>query len=138
MPTKEERDRKRLERLQAEQKQLQARLKKEKQRLQDLQNEKRRRIKNELARAQSRVQANERKTRTRRLIVTGAALEAAAETDPELTAWLRKFLDLRLERDQDRVLVGLEPRPAETPETAPDPVVAGRSAEVDPLAWETS
>ena len=80
-------------------------------------------MKNELDRAQSRVKANERKARPRRLIVTGGAVEAEAEADPAFAGQLRALLERRLVRDQDRALVGLASLPVQTPE--PEPAVAG-------------
>ena len=59
--------------------------------------------------------------RTRRLIVIGGAIEAEAKVNPELDAWVRKFLD----RGLARALVGLDLRPAETPEPAASPFPLG-------------
>ena len=52
-----------------------------------------------------------RQRRTRRLILVGSYLEHIAQNDPEREARLMKGLDGFLERDRDRELFGLPPRP---------------------------
>ena len=70
-------------------------------------------LEQQLRRVRSRLSSQERKLRTRRLIVLGGLMEKEAPT----TDLLAK-LDATLERDQDRALFGLPPRPG-TDRTAP-------------------
>ena len=55
--------------------------------------------------------AADRKRRTRRLILIGSYIDSVSQADPEAMTRLRKGLDEFLERDPDRVLFDLAPRP---------------------------
>ena len=75
-------------------------------------------INNELRRVRARIAACKRKLDTRRKLLIGAALLAAAETDPRLRKWLTEDFPAHLTSDRDRALFDLPPhgksgRPAE-------------------------
>ena len=85
-------------------------------------------ILNKIARLRNVESAKARKRDTRRKILAGSWVLAEAERDPALSQRLRKGLDAFLERDGDREVWGLTPRPkpsdaSEPPadELAPDP-----------------
>ena len=65
----------------------------------------------QIRRAQVRVNAKERKLRTRRLILLGSYLDDIIQNDPVSMKRVRKGLDEFLERDRDRALFDLAPRP---------------------------
>jgi hypothetical protein len=62
------------------------------------------------SRAKYRVSAEERKRRTRRLILLGAWTERRMKDNPETQRRVLEGLDADLERNQDRELFDLEPR----------------------------
>jgi hypothetical protein len=77
-------------------------------------------LENQLRSVRSRLSSQERKLRTRRLIVLGGLMEKEVPT----TDLLAK-LDATLERDQDRALFDLPPKsPAGTDRSAPSPSAA--------------
>ena len=55
--------------------------------------------------------ADDRKRRTRRLILIGSYMEHVTQTDPDRKARLMKGLDSFLERKRDRELFDLAPKP---------------------------
>ena len=63
------------------------------------------------SRIRARISARERKRRTRRLILMGSYLEHVTKTDPHSLDRLMEGLDDFLERDRDRELFGLTPKP---------------------------
>ena len=65
----------------------------------------------QIRRAQARVSAADRKRRTRRLILIGSYIDSVSRADPVSMTRLMKGLDEFLERDQDRALFNLPPRP---------------------------
>lgn len=76
------------------------------------------RINKERRRVRARIAACKRKLDTRRKLLIGAALLAAAETDPRLSKWLTEDFPAHLTSDRDRALFDLLPlgesgRPAE-------------------------
>ena len=95
-----------LEQLLARQEALNQELKAKKKELQDAQRRQRDNLQKQIRRAQSRISAAERKRRTRRLI-----LIEAPQADSDRKARLMKELDVFLERDRDRELFELAPRP---------------------------
>ena len=66
--------------------------------------------------ARNRISAAERKIRTRRLILMGSYMEHITTNDEAAKDRLMKGLDGFLERDRDRALFDLDPKP----ETASD------------------
>ena len=100
-----------LNHLLARQQTLQQELKAKKIELQHAQRRQRANLQKQIRRAQSRVTTAERKRRTRRLILLGSHLEHVTQNDPERKARLLKELDGFLERDRDRALFDLPPRP---------------------------
>ena len=102
-----------LEQLLARQEALNQELKARKKELQDAQRRQRDNLQKQIRRAQSRISAAERKRRTRRLILMGSYLDHVTQTDADRKARLMKGLDVFLERDQDRALFDLAPRPTD-------------------------
>ena len=100
-----------LEQLLDRQESLQQELKARKKELLQAQRRQRDNLKRQIRRAQSRVSSAERKRRTRRLILMGSYLEHLTGDDPARLDRLRKDLDGFLERDRDRELFDLPPRP---------------------------
>ena len=68
-------------------------------------------LEQQIKRATSRLNAKERKRRTRRLILLGSYLDDIIQNDPVSMKRVRKGLDEFLERDRDRELFDLLPRP---------------------------
>ena len=90
-------------------------------------------LEDQLRRVRSRLSSQERKLRTRRLIVLGSLMEKEAPT----TDLLAK-LDATLERDQDRALFGLPPpRPGadRTAPAAPAPLEGWRPGRLPDGSW---
>ena len=100
-----------LEQLLARQEALNQELKAKKKELQDAQRRQRDNLQKQIRRAQARISAAERKRRTRRLILLGSYLEHVSGDDPDKRDRLIKGLDVFLERDRDRELFELAPRP---------------------------
>ena len=90
---------------------LQRELKARKKELLQAQRRQRDNLKRQILRAQSRVSSAERKRRTRRMILMGSYLEHLTGDDPAQRDSLMKGLDGFLERDRDRELFDLPPRP---------------------------
>ena len=82
-----------------------------KQALQEAQRHQRNTLTRQIRRAQARVSAADRKRRTRRLILIGSYIDSVSQADPVSMTRLMKGLDEFLERDQDRALFNLPPRP---------------------------
>ena len=80
--------------------------------LQEAQRRQRNTLTRQIRRAQARLSTADRKRRTRRLILIGSYIDSVSQADPAAMTRLRKGLDAFLERDQDRALFGLPPRPA--------------------------
>ena len=70
--------------------------------------------------ARNRISAAERKRRTRRLILMGSYMEHLTANDEATKDRLMKGLDGFLERDRDRALFDLPPKPDSGPETPHD------------------
>ena len=79
--------------------------------LQEAQRRQRDTLTRQIRRAQARLSAADRKRRTRRLILLGSYIDSVSQADPVSMTRLRKGLDEFLERDQDRALFDLAPRP---------------------------
>ena len=69
-------------------------------------------LEQQIRRAQIRVNAKERKLRTRRLILLGSYLDDIIQNDPVSMKRVSKGLDEFLERDRDRALFDLPPKEA--------------------------
>ena len=75
--------------------------------LKELRSKKKSLLERQIRRAQVRINAKERKRRTRRLILLGSYLEHVTGNDPDKRDRLMKGLDVFLERDRDRELFDL-------------------------------
>ena len=100
-----------LEALQQRQADLKAELVAERQKLQEMQRKRKRLLETQIRRAQHRISTKERKRDTRRKILAGSWVLSIAEQDQTAAQRLRNGLDEFLERDYDRELFGLSPRP---------------------------
>ena len=103
-----------LQHLLARQEALKQELKTKKKALQEAQRRQRDTLTRQIRRAQARLSAAARKRRTRRLILIGSYVDRVSQADPEAMTRLRKGLDEFLDRDQDRALFDLAPRPKHT------------------------
>ena len=97
---------------------LKQELKAKKKELQEAQRRQRNTLTRQIRRAQARVSAADRKRRTRRLILIGSYIDSVSQVEPVSRKRLMKGLAEFLERDQDRALFDLPPRP-KTPEIPP-------------------
>ena len=70
-------------------------------------------LKAQIRRAQARITNAERKRRTHRLVLLGTYLDHCMETDPISKTRFMKGLDEFMERDRDRAVFGLPPRPTD-------------------------
>ncbi len=68
-------------------------------------------LKARAAKIEGRQKAQERKAETRRKVLAGAMILHHRQTDEKARSWVDRKLDEFLERDQDRALFGLSPRP---------------------------
>ena len=100
-----------LQQLLARQAALTQELSAKKKALQEAQHRQRTTLTRQIRRAQARVSTADRKRRTRRLILIGSYIEHTTQADPGSMTRLRKGLDEFLERDQDRALFDLAPKP---------------------------
>ena len=100
-----------LQQLLARQAALKQELTAKKQALQEAQRRQRTTLTRQIRRAQARVSAADRKRRTRRLILIGSYIDRVSQADPAAHDQLMRGLDGFLERDQDRALFDLAPRP---------------------------
>ena len=81
--------------------------------LKELRSKKKSLLERQIRRAQVRINAKERKRRTCRLILLGSYLDDIIQNDPVSMKRVSKGLDEFLERDRDRALFDLLPRPKE-------------------------
>ena len=100
-----------LQQLLARQEALEQELAAKKKALQEAQRRQRTTLTRQIRRAQARLSAADRKRRTRRLILIGSYIDSVSQFDPAAMTRLMKGLDEFLERDQDRALFDLPPRP---------------------------
>jgi hypothetical protein len=100
----------------------------------ELQKKRSQALEDQLRRVRSRLSSSERKLRTRRLIVLGSLMEK--EVPPSV---LLEKLDQALDRDQDRTLFGLPPKPGggdrTTPAAASAPLEGWRPARLPDGSW---
>ena len=103
-----------LQQLLARQAALKQELAAKKKTLQEAQRRQRTTLTRQIRRAQARLSAADRKRRTRRLILIGSYIDSVSQADAASMTRLMKGLDEFLERDQDRALFDLPPRPKHT------------------------
>ncbi len=89
-------------------------------------------ILNKIARLRNVESAKARKRDTRRKILAGSWVLAEAERDPALSQRLRTGLDAFLERDGDREVWGLTPRPKPSEAAEPPAAPAEPADELQP------
>ena len=80
--------------------------------LKELRSKKKSLLERQIRRAQVRINAKDRKLRTRRLILLGSYLDDIIQNDPGSMKRVSKGLDEFLERDRDRELFDLVPKEA--------------------------
>ena len=90
---------------------LKRELKARKKELQDAQRRQRDNLQKQIRRSQARVSADDRKRRTRRLILIGTVVQRKVEINPKTEDWLKQALKEYLDRPQDRELFDLPPKP---------------------------
>ena len=100
-----------LQQLLARQAALKQELAAKKKALQEAQGRQRTTLTRQIRRAKARLSTADRKRRTRRLILIGSYIEHTTQADQASMTRLMKGLDAFLERDQDRALFDLAPRP---------------------------
>ena len=100
-----------LEALQQKQTAMKAELSQRRKNLVELQQKKQRVLKAQIRRAQARITNAERKRRTHRLVLLGTYLDHRMETDPISKTRAMEGLDEFMERDRDRAVFNLAPRP---------------------------
>ena len=93
---------------------LKAELDTERNKLQAIQRKKKRLLDNQIRRTQHRLSTVERKRDTRKKILAGSWLLTVSQQDQVLALRFRNDLDGFLERDRDRELFGLSPRPKDS------------------------
>ena len=103
-----------LEALQQKQTAMKAELSQRRKNLVELQQKKQRVLKAQISRAQARITNAERKRRTHRLVLIGTYIEHTTKDDQAKRDRLMKGLDAFLERDHDRAVFGLSPRPKDS------------------------
>ena len=116
----------RIEKLRAKQDDLEEKARESKKRIQALKRKKKAVLTRQVRQAQARLNAHERRRRTRRLILIGTLVEHQVSRSEEAQSRLRLDLDAFLKRDRDRELFDLPPvaepdldSPAAAPNRAP-------------------
>ena len=110
----------RIEKLRSKQDDLEEKARESKKRIQALKRKKKAVLTRQVRRAQARLNAHERRRRTRRLILIGTLLEHQVSQSEEAQSRLRLDLDAFLKRDRDRELFDLPPLAEPVPDS-PDP-----------------
>ena len=130
----------RIEKLRAKQDDLEEKARESKKRIQALKRKKKAVLTRQVRQAQARLNAHERRRRTRRLILMGTLVEHQVSGSEEAQSALRRDLDAFLKRDRDRELFDLPPlADPETASSAPDPDLAPPSPELPPLrGWRAT
>ena len=107
----------RIEKLRSKQDDLENKARQSKKRIQALKRKKKAVLNRQVRQAQARLNAHERRRRTRRLILIGTLVEHQVSHSEEAQSRLRSDLDAFLKRDRDRELFDLPPLAA--PDLAP-------------------
>lgn len=126
----------RIEKLRSKQDDLEEKARESKQRIQALKRKKKAVLTRQVRQAQARLNAHERRRRTRRLILMGTLLEHQVNQSEEALSGLLRDLDDFLKRDRDRELFELPPLAEPGPDSsasAPAPDLAPSSPELPPL-----
>ena len=124
--------------LRAKQDDLEEKARESKKRIQALKRKKKAVLTRQVRQAQARLNAHERRRRTRRLILMGTLLEHQVSQSEEALAGLLRDLDDFLKRDRDRDLFELPPLAEPGPDSSgPAPDLAPSSPELPPLrGWK--
>ena len=130
----------RIEKLRSKQDDLGNKARQSKKRIQALKRKKKQVLTRQVRRAQARLNAHERRRRTRRLILMGTLVEHQVSHSEDAQSRLRHDLDAFLKRGRDRELFDLpplaEPDP-DSPDPAPD--LAPASPKLPPLrGWRAT
>jgi len=124
----------RIAKLRAKQDDLEEKARESKKRIQALKRKKKAVLTRQVRQAQARLNAHERRRRTRRLILMGTLLEHQVSQSEEARSELLRDLDDFLKRDRDRELFELPPLAEPGPDaSAPAPDLAPSSPELPPL-----
>ena len=125
----------RIEKLRSKQGELEEKARESKKRIQALKRKKKAVLNRQVRQTQARLNAHERRRRTRRLILIGTLLEHQVSQSEEAQSRLRHDLDAFLKRDRDRELFELPPLAESVPvAAAPAPAASlGRPADRLPI-----
>ena len=124
----------RIEKLRSKQDDLENKARQSKKRIQALKRKKKAVLNRQVRQAQARLNAHERRRRTRRLILIGTLVEHQVSHSEEAQSRLRLDLDAFLKRDRDRELFDLPSLAEPVPNSsAPAPDLAPSSPELPPL-----
>ena len=124
----------RIEKLREKQDDLEEKARESKKRIQALKRKKKAVLTRQVRQAQARLNAHERRRRTRRLILIGTLVEHQISQSEEAQSRLRSDLDAFLKRDRDRDLFELptlDGPVSDSPTTAPERATA--SSDLPPL-----
>ena len=124
----------RIETLRSKQDELEEKARESKKRIQALKRKKKAVLTRQVKQAQARLNAHERRRRTRRLILMGTLLEHQVSQSEDALSELLRDLDDFLKRDRDRELFDLPPLADPDPASpAPAPDLAPPLPELPPL-----
>ena len=124
----------RIEKLRSKQDDLEEKARESKKRIQALKRKKKAVLTRQVRQAQARINAHERRRRTRRLILMGTLVEHQVSQSEEALSGLLRDLDAFLKRDRDRELFDLPPLAEPVPDSsAPAPDLDPSSPELPPL-----
>lgn len=107
-----------LDALKEEEAELKSEMAEKRQKLRKTEQDRRKDITERMRRVKARISAQERRQRTRRLILIGTLVEHELAENPNRRARFNSRLDAFLTRDRDRELFGLKPRKGEKTEAS--------------------
>ena len=123
----------RISKLRSKQDDLEEKARESKKRIQTLKRKKKAVLTRQVRQAQARLNAHERRRRTRRLILMGTLLEHQVSQSEEALSGLLRDLDDFLKRDRDRELFDLPPLAEVAPVAAAPPPAASLSRPAERL-----
>jgi len=108
-----------LDALQKEEADLKSEMAEKRQKLRKTEQDRRKDLAERMRRVKARISAQDRRQRTRRLILIGTLVEHELSEHPNRRARFNSRLDAFLTRDRDRELFGLKPRGETTESSSP-------------------
>lgn len=119
-----------LDALKKEEAELKSEMAEKRQKLRKIEQDRRKDLAARMRRVKTRISAQERRQRTRRLILIGTLVEHELAENQNRRARFNSRLDAFLTRDRDRELFGLKPRGGEGTETS-SPAEASTAADAE-------